>query len=161
MAKKKRDALMSTGTVAVNRRAKFDYEIEDEVEAGLVLVGTEVKSLRRGTVNLSDAYAGPKDGEIFLFNVHIGDYPNAPQRLQHEPKRARKLLMHKAQRDKFLGAAKQGGYTLIPLRMYFNNRGICKLALGLGKGKRQIDKRETIKQRDWQRKKAHVLKEYG
>ncbi|MBP5855877.1 SsrA-binding protein SmpB [Marivibrio halodurans] len=161
MAQKKRSTLTSTGTISVNRRAKFDYEIEEEVEAGLQLLGTEVKSLRRGTVNLSDAYAGPKDGEMYLFNVHIGDYPNAPAKFQHEPKRARKLLLHKRERDKFLGAAKQGGYTLVPLRLYFNNRGICKLALGLGKGKRQVDKRETIKQRDWQRKKAQVMKEYG
>ncbi|MCR9219705.1 MAG: SsrA-binding protein SmpB [Alphaproteobacteria bacterium] len=161
MAQKKPSPLTSTGTIAVNRRAKFDYAIEEEVEAGLVLTGTEVKSLRRGTVNLSDAYAGPKDGELFLFNLHIGEYPNAPQKFQHEPKRPRKLLLHKRERDRLLGAQKQGGYTLIPLRLYFNNRGICKLALGLGKGKRAVDKRQTIKEREWQRKKASVMKEYG
>lgn len=147
--------------VAVNRRARFDYEITDEVEAGLVLTGTEVKSLRRGTVNLTDAYAGPKEGALWLFNLHIGEYPNAPQKFQHEPKRPRKLLLHKRERDRLLGAQKQGGYTLVPLRLYFNNRGICKLALGLGKGKRAVDKRQTIKEREWKRKKASVMKEYG
>lgn len=161
MAKTKRSPLISTGTVSINRRAKFDFEIEEEVEAGLQLLGTEVKSLRRGQVNLSDAYAGPKEGEIYLFNVHIGEYPNAPAKFQHEPKRPRKLLLHKKERDKLLGAQKQGGYTLVPLRLYFNNRGIAKLALGLGKGKRQVDKRETIKERDWKRRKAGLLKEYG
>lgn len=144
--------------VAVNRRARFDYEITDEVEAGLVLTGTEVKSLRRGTVNLTDAYAGPKEGALWLFNLHIGEYPNAPRRFQHEPTRPRKLLLKKREIDRLLGAVKREGMTLVPLSLFFNRRGIAKLSLGLGKGKRKADKRETIKQRDWDRRKARVLR---
>lgn len=159
--KKSGSALTSTGTVAVNRRATFDFAVEEEIEAGLVLTGTEVKSLRSGRVSLTEAYAGEKNGDIVLFNVQIGEYPNAPPKFQHEPKRPRKLLLHKRERDRLIGAVKKEGYTLIPLRLYFNNRGIAKLALGLAKGKRKVDKRETIKERDWQRRKAKVLKEYG
>lgn len=156
-----RNSLLSTGTVTVNRRAGRDYFIEEEMEAGLVLVGSEVKSLRAGAVNLSDAYAGPKDGEIFLFNLHIGDYAHAPRRDQHAPKRPRKLLLRKRERDRLIGAVRRDGMTLAPLRLYFNSRGLCKLALGLARGKKEIDKRETIKERDWQRRKAGLMKRFG
>lgn len=157
-AKDKKKTLMATGTVAVNRRAKFDYAIEEELEAGLMLTGTEVKSLRSGAVNLSDAYAGPKGDAFYLYNLHIGEYSNAPNREQHEPKRIRKLLLHKREIDRLTGAIQRDGMTLIPLRLYFNNRGIAKMALGLGKGKKTQDKRQDIKARDWGRQKAALLR---
>lgn len=156
-AKDKKAALMATGTVAVNRRARYDYAIEEEFEAGLMLTGTEVKSLRSGSVNLSDAYAGPKGGGVHLYNLHIGEYSNAPNRDQHEPKRIRKLLLHKREVDRLVGAIQRDGMTLVPLRLYFNNRGIAKMALGLGKGKKAQDKRQDIKDRDWKRQKAQLL----
>ncbi len=147
------------GTVATNRRARHDYAILETFEAGLMLVGTEVKSLRMGTVSLSDAYAGPKGGEMFLYNVHIGPYANAPSKLQHEPKRPRKILMKKKEIDKLLGAVKRDGQTMIPLSLYFNDRGILKMSIGLAKGKNTVDKRQTIKDRDWDRKKGRLLRE--
>lgn len=161
MAAVKKSKVLSTGTVAVNRRARFDYAIEEEIEAGIVLTGSEVKALRLGTVNLSDAYAGPKDGDIYLFNVHIGEYANAPKAFQHESKRPRKLLLHKKEVNRLLGAVKREGLTLIPMSLYFNGRGIAKLKLGLAKGKKTVDKRESIKQRDWDRRKGRLLREQG
>lgn len=158
---KKKTGMMSTGTIAVNRRARHDYAIEEEFEAGIVLTGTEVKSLRLGTVNLSDSYADPKGGSVRLHNLYIGDYPNAPPRVQHEPKRIRQLLLHKREVDRLTGAVKRDGMTLIPMRMYFNNRGIAKVALGLGRGKREIDKRQDIKARDWERRKSAILRNEG
>jgi SsrA-binding protein len=155
---KKKTGLMATGTIAVNRRARHDYAIEDEVEAGIVLTGTEVKSLRSGTVNLSDAYAEPKGGRVRLHNLYIGEYGNAPMRYQHEPKRIRDLLLHKREIDRLTGAVQRDGMTLIPLRLYFNNRGIAKVALGLGRGKKHYDKRQDIKARDWDRRKAAILR---
>ena len=149
------------GTVAVNRRARFDYEILETIEAGLVLMGTEVKALRNNGASLNEAYAGIKDGELYLFNVQIAEYPNAPRAFQHEPKRLRKLLVHKKERDKLIGAIKRDGMTLVPLSLFFNGRGLCKLSLGLAKGKKAHDKRETIKERDWQRRKGQLLREAG
>lgn len=161
MAKEKKKTMMSTGTIAVNRRARHDYAIEEEFEAGIVLTGTEVKALRMGTVNLSDSYAAPKGDTVLLHNLYIGEYPNAPPRAQHEPKRIRSLLLHKREIARLTGAVQRDGLTLIPLRMYFNNRGIAKLALGLGRGKRQVDKRQDIKKRDWDRRKAAILRREG
>lgn len=160
-SKNKRKTLITTGPVAVNRRARFDYAIEEEFDAGLMLTGTEVKALRHGLANLSDAYAGPKDGRISLFNLYIGEYPDAPQRAQHEPKRPRALLLHKREHERLIGAVKKDGRTLVPLRIYFNDRGLAKLVLGLGTGKRAVDKRETVKERDWQRRKGALLRERG
>ncbi len=157
--KKKKD--LTGGTVAMNRRARFDYAIEETIEAGIVLTGTEVKSLRISGASLNEAYAGLKDGELYLFNVHISEYPNAPKAFQHDPKRLRKLLVHRRERDKLIGAIKRDGMTLVPLSMFFNHRGICKLSLGLAKGKKAVDKRETIKERDWQRRKGNLLREAG
>lgn len=150
---------ITSGTVAVNRRAKFDYAIEDTVETGIVLTGSEVKALRTTGVSLNETYAGPKQGELFLFNMHIPEYPNAPDAHQHEPRRPRKLLVHKRERDKLLGAVQRQGVTLVPISLYFNNRGLCKLSLGIGKGKREIDKRDTIKERDWKRNQGRLLRE--
>ena len=158
-AKKREKGPLTTGLIADNRRARYDYTIEDTLEAGLVLTGTEVKSLRLGGVHLSDAYAGPSSGEMYLYNLHIAEYQNAPRQFQHAPKRIRKILLKKKEMNKMLGTLKRGGMTLIPLKLYFNERGRCKLLLGLAKGKNVVDKRQTIKDRDWQRNKAKILKD--
>jgi SsrA-binding protein len=146
--------------VAQNRRARHDYTIEDSVEAGLVLVGSEVKSLRAGRGSLSDSYAGEKEGELYLFNAHIPSYA-AASRFNHETRRARKLLVHRRQLDRLLGAIQRDGVTLVPLAIYFNDRGIAKVELGVARGKRQYDKRETEKRRDWQRQKQRLMRDRG
>ena len=153
--------LLATGSVARNRRARFDYHIEEDIEAGLVLTGTEVKSLRCGGVNLSDAYAGPSEEGLTLFNLYIGPYAHAHRLQQHEPKRPRTILLHRRQRDRLLGALRRQGYSLIPLALYFNARGLLKLSLGLGKGKKEVDKRDVVKERDWRRRQGRVLRALG
>ncbi|MEX0760091.1 MAG: SsrA-binding protein SmpB [Tistlia sp.] len=147
-------------TVAQNRKATHDYFIEEHVEAGLMLMGSEVKSLRSGKASINEAYAGASGGELWLINAHITEYAPA-NRFGHDPKRARKLLLHKRERNRLLGQVKREGYTLIPLSIYFNERGIAKLDLGLAKGKQKADKRESAKQRDWQRQKARLMREKG
>jgi SsrA-binding protein len=144
--------------VAQNRKARHNYFIEDRLEAGLVLTGTEVKSLRQGRASIAEAYAGEAHGELYLLNANIPIY-EAASRFNHEPKRPRKLLLHKRQRDRLLGLIRRQGYTLVPLRLYFNPRGIAKVEVGIARGKRKIDKRETEKQRDWHREKARLLRE--
>lgn len=143
--------------VAQNRRARHDYAIEETVEAGMVLMGSEVKSLRRGQVSLTESYAGEKGGELFLFNAHIAPYEGAIGS-GHEPKRPRKLLLHRRQMDKLAGAVRREGMTLVPLSLYFNQRGVAKVLIGIAKGKRKADVRETIKEREWQRQKARLLR---
>jgi SsrA-binding protein len=143
---------------ALNRRARHNYFITDTVEAGIMLLGTEVKSLRLGQASIQEAFAGPKDGGLFLLNAHIPEYKQAGTHLQHEPNRARRLLLHKREIDKLLGLIKREGMTLIPLSIYFNRRGIAKLELGLAKGKHKADKRETIKKREWEREKSRVMR---
>ena len=143
--------------VAQNRRARRDYIIEETLEAGLALQGSEVKSLRAGKASLGEAYAGPKDGEIYLLNCTIQEYPNA--RVNHEPRRPKKLLLHKREADRLLGAVKREGVTLVPLKIYFNRRGLAKLELGLAKGRKKHDKRELEKKRDWQRQKARLMRD--
>lgn len=145
-------------TVAQNRRARFDYFIEDTVEAGMMLTGTEVKSLRANSVSLSEAYAGPKDGAIYLLNAHIPEYQQAGTKMNHEPRRPRKLLLHKREQERLMGQVRRGGYTLVPVRIYFNKRGLAKCELGLAKGKKQHDKRQTQRDRDWQRQKSRVMR---
>jgi len=146
--------------VVQNRRARFEYFIDENLEAGVVLTGSEVKSLRRGQAALADAWAGEKQGELWLFNSYIAEYTEA-KNFNHEPKRPRKLLLKARERDKFLGAIRRDGATLVPLSIYFNERGIAKVDLGLARGKRKADKRETIKDRDWQRDKARLLRAKG
>jgi SsrA-binding protein len=146
--------------VAQNRRARHNYLIEDTLEAGLMLTGSEVKSLRLARCSLGEAYAGDMKGEIYLFNAHIAPYGPA-SRFGHEPKRPRKLLLHKRERDRLLGMVRRDGYTLVPLSVYFNERGIAKVEVGLARGKRRADKRETEKKRDWQRDKARLMREKG
>lgn len=152
---------MAAGTqtlVAQNRKARHNYFIEESLEAGLALQGTEVKSLRQGRASIIEAYAAEQDGEIYLLNAQIPKY-EAANRFNHEPKRPRKLLLHRREANRLIGLTKREGYTLVPLRLYFNERGIAKLELGLAKGKRQVDKRETEKKRDWQREKARLMRE--
>jgi SsrA-binding protein len=143
--------------VAQNRKARHEYHIEDSLEAGLQLTGSEVKSLREGRANIGQAFAVDQQGEIWLMNAHIAEYAPAA-RFGHEPLRPRKVLLHKRQIDKLMGQVKREGYTLVPLSLYFNERGIAKLNLGLARGKKKADKREDIKQRDWQRQKQRLLR---
>jgi SsrA-binding protein len=153
---------MSTASkvVAQNRRARHDYHIEEHIEAGLALTGSEVKSLRGGRASIGEAYAGEKDGELYLLNAHISEYGPA-NRFGHDPRRPRKLLVHRRELNRLLGQVRRAGYTLVPLSIYFNARGLAKLDLGLAKGKRKEDRREDVKQRDWQRQKARLLRDRG
>ena len=144
-------------TIVDNRRARFDYTIHDTLEAGLVLLGTEVKSLRAGGASLSDAYADQKGDALYLFNMHIPEYKPA-NRFNHEPKRERKLLIKKREYERLVGSIRRDGVTLVPLSLFFNKRGIAKCLLGLAKGKRKEDKREAIKTREWNREKSRALK---
>lgn len=159
--KRKKPLLSVNETVAENRRARYDYFIEETVEAGLVLTGTELKSLRLGQCSLNEAHAGPKFGEMYLMGAHIPEYMAAGKHLQHVPRADRKLLLHKKEIDKLLGAAARDGYTIVPIKLYFNARGRAKVLLGLAKGKKQHDKRESIKTRDWNRQKSRVMNERG
>ncbi|MBN2751467.1 MAG: SsrA-binding protein SmpB [Rhodospirillaceae bacterium] len=162
--KKPRKALISTGMVSENRRARYDYAIETTVEAGLVLSGSEVKSLRHGQANLSDSYAGGMksggEAELALYNAYIPEYAKATI-YQHEARRPRKLLLHKREARKWLGAVAREGRTIVPLKLYFNDKGIAKVLLGLATGKKQHDKRDTEKDRDWQRDKARIMRDRG
>ncbi len=144
--------------VAENRRARFDYFVEDRFEAGIALTGTEVKSLRQGKATIGEAYAGPSGNELFLFNAYIPEYLQA-NRFNHETRRPRRLLLHKRQIDKFLGATQREGFTVIPLKIYFNEKGRAKVELGLGRGKKLHDKRESEKKKDWDRERARLMRE--
>lgn len=146
--------------IAVNRKARHNYEILESVEAGLALVGSEVKSLREGKANIAEAYASPKEGELFLLNATIPVYAQAG-RFNHEERRARKLLLHRRELGRLIGAVRREGLTLVPLRLYFNDRGIAKLELALARGKKLHDKRETEKRRGWEREKARLMREKG
>ncbi len=146
--------------VAQNRKARHNYLIEESLEVGLVLAGSEVKSLRQGRASIVEAYAADQQGELYLFNSHIPIYDPAG-RFNHQPKRLRKLLLHSRELARLIGLIRREGYTLVPLSLYFNERGIAKVELGLGRGKRKADKRETEKRRDWQRQKARLMRERG
>ena len=152
---------MATATTqrvaAENRKARFNYFIEDTVEAGIMLVGTEVKSLREGHADLTDAHALERGGEMFLVNCYIPEFKGG-NRFNHEPKRERKLLLHKREIDKLAGAVNRSGYTVVPLKLYFNERGYAKVLLGIARGKKQHDKRATIKDRDWKRDQARIMR---
>ena len=146
--------------VAQNRRARFNYTIEDVIEAGIMLTGTEVKALREGKANIAESYAAPEDGEIWLINANIPEY-SAGNRQNHEPKRNRKLLFHKREIARLSQAVERKGYSLVPLRLYFNSRGVVKLELAIAQGKKVHDKRDTVKDRDWSRLKQRLLREKG
>ena len=158
MAQQKQDP--NNRTVAENRKARFSYEVLDTVEAGLVLTGTEVKSLRQGKANIQEAYASHEDGEIWLINSYLPEYLQG-NRFNHEPRRRRKLLVSKRERAKLGQNIEREGMTLVPLKIYFNDRGRAKLLLAIARGKKLHDKRETEKQRDWAREKGRLLKERG
>ena len=158
MAKKNKDD--DRKIVAENRKARYAYAIESAFEAGIMLTGSEVKSLRTGRATIAESYAQAKDGEIWLINANFPEYTHA-NRFGHEPKRVRKLLVHKAEARKLSIAAQREGLTLIPLRLYFNLKGIAKVELGIAKGKKLHDKRETEKNRDWARDKARLMRARG
>jgi SsrA-binding protein len=147
-------------TVAENRKARFSYEVLDTVEAGLVLTGTEVKSLRQGQANIQDSYASVEGGEIWLINSYLPEYLQA-NRFNHEPRRRRKLLLNKREMAKLSQSIDREGMTLVPLKVYFNDQGRAKLLLAVGRGKKLHDKRESEKQRDWSREKGRLMKERG
>ena len=146
--------------VADNRKARHNYFFEDVIEAGIMLTGTEVKSLREGRANIAESYASDEGGEIWLINANIPQY-SAGNRNNHEPRRHRKLLLHQRQIDKLLMAVQREGMTLVPLKLFFNERGMVKLEIALAKGKKIHDKRQTSKDRDWSRQKARLMREKG
>jgi SsrA-binding protein len=146
--------------VAQNRRARHDYLIEDTLEVGLVLTGSEVKSLRQGRGSIAESYVAEKDGELFLQGAHIPEY-DAANRNNHAPRRLRKILAHRRELAKMVGQIRREGYTIVPLEIYFNGRGIAKALLGFARGKRKSDKREAAKARDWQRQKARLMRDKG
>ncbi len=146
---------------ADNRRARFDYELGDVVEAGIMLTGTEVKSLRAGKATVAEAYAGlDRNGELQLYNANIPEYLQG-NRFNHEPKRARKLLLHAKEIARFAKGVEREGMTIVPLRIYFNDKGRAKVAIALGRGKKLHDKRESDKERDWNRDKGRLLRDRG
>ena len=146
--------------IAENRRARFDYFLEETFEAGIQLTGTEVKALREGRANIAESYASVEGDEIALINAYIPEYGPA-NRFNHDPRRPRKLLLHRKEINKLLGATQREGQTLIPLRLYFNDKGRVKLELALAKGKKNHDKRATESDRDWKRDQARIMRERG
>jgi SsrA-binding protein len=146
--------------VAQNRKARFNYQIGEIFEAGLALTGSEVKSLRSGKATIAESYADARAGEIFLVNANIPIYPQAG-RFNHEPKRLRKLLLHKRQINKLIGAVEREGMTIVALKLYFNERGRAKIEIALARGKKLHDKRETAKKRDWERQRSRLMREKG
>jgi SsrA-binding protein len=147
-------------TVAENRRARFDYFIEDKFEAGIALSGTEVKSLRGGEGSIAESYAEVRDGQAWLINANIPEFSHG-NRFNHEPKRPRKLLLHQREIEKMIGAVERKGMTMVPLSVYFNSRGRAKVELALAKGKQTHDKRQTTKDRDWKRDQARIMRDRG
>lgn len=144
--------------IAENRRARFDFAIEDDIEAGIMLLGSEVKSLRQGGSNIAESYASVEDGELWLINGYIAPYLQA-KTWGHEERRKRKLLVSRKELSRLWNATAREGMTIVPLKMYFNERGMVKIKLGIAKGKKNADKRETSAKRDWNRQKARLLKQ--
>ena len=147
--------------VAENRRARFEYRVDDTWEAGIALTGTEVKSLRSGQANITESYASAENGGIMLINAYIPEYKHAGEFFQHNPRRPRQLLLNKKEIHKIRIAVERQGMTMVPLQIYFNERGRAKLKLALAQGKKFHDKREDIKKREWQRQKARLMREKG
>lgn len=161
MAKPKKTKKGDNGKlIADNRKARYAYEFLDTFEAGLMLTGTEVKSLRNGKANIAESYATEEQGEIWLINCHIPEYLQA-NRNNHNPRRRRKLLLHKREVNRLIGATQREGLTIVPTRLYFNKKGFAKLQIVLGKGRKLHDKRDVAKKRDWQRDKARLMREKG
>jgi SsrA-binding protein len=163
MSKKKNTTgLISTNqTVAVNKRAKFDYFLKDRLETGIMLSGTEVKSLRHGQCSINESYVSEENGELFLINSNIPEYAPAGRHLQHNPKRHRKLLLHRRELNTFVGGIQKAGLTIIPTKLYFDKRGMAKLEIALAEGKKDYDKRETTKNREWDRQKGRLMRDKG
>lgn len=151
---------MSKQMIAQNRKARYDYFIEDTLEAGLILKGSEVKALRAGRASIGESYVDERAGRLFLTGAHISEYTQA-NRFNHEPTRARELLLKKKQLTKLSGQIQAKGITLVPLNLYFNERGIAKCEIALVKGKKQHDKRQSEKEKDWSRQKARLIRDYG
>lgn len=145
--------------IAQNRKAKFEYHIEEVLEAGILLKGTEVKSIREGKISLDESFANKIGEEIFLFHVHISEYDKASELFNHETRRPRKLLLRRRQVNKLLGKIKTKGYTLVPLSLYFNEKNIVKVELAVAKGKHLYDKRASVKEREWNIDKSRILRE--
>ena len=160
MARPKPETFDKQKIVAENRRARFDYAIEEKFEAGLALQGTEVKALRAGEASIAESYAEVRDGEVWLINANVPEYSHG-NRLNHEPRRPRKLLLNAREISKLFGAVERKGMTLVPLSIYFNKKGRAKVELALAKGKQAHDKRQSIKERDWKRDKARLMREKG
>src|SRR5208337_1962071 len=158
--KKSRKTLISHGIVAQNRKARYDYTIKDTIEAGLVLKGPEVKSLRHGRATLTEAWAGERDGEMWLFNCYIPEYQGGVLS-RFEPRAPRKLLLKRKQVRSLAGAVARDGISLVPLQIHFNERGVAKVLLGLGEGRKKQDKRAAVAARDWQRDKARLMRARG
>ena len=158
MAKNSQIKGRSDGLIAENRRSRFDYHVEDTMEAGIMLVGSEVKSLRQGKANIAESYASVEGGELWLINADFAPYDGANQ-FNHEPRRKRKLLVKSRELAKLGQEVDRAGRTIVPLKLYFNDKGLAKLLIGVATGKRAPDKRETEKQRDWGRQKARILRE--
>ena len=159
--KKGRAGFIASGLVADNRRARHDFDLVDALAAGLVLTGSEVKSLRAGAASLAQAHVGARGGALWLLGAHIAEWPQAAAGKQHDPARARKLLVKAREVARLTGAAEREGYTIVPLRLYFTERGRAKLSIALGKGRKLHDKREADKARDWARGRARLLRERG
>ena len=157
---KKKSGLISHGIAAQNRKARFDYTIKQTVEAGIVLKGPEVKSLRHGRATLTEAWAGEREGEMFLFNCYIPEY-QAGVLSRFEPRAPRKLLLKKKQVGELMGAIARDGNTIVPLQVHFNEKGMAKVLLGVGEGRKKADKRQAIAARDWARDKARVMRDKG
>jgi SsrA-binding protein len=147
-------------TVADNRKARFNYELGESFEAGIALTGSEVKSLRAGKAAIAESYADARSGEIWLINSNIPEYLQA-HRFNHAPKRPRKLLLHKRQINRLAGAVEREGMTIVPLKLYFNDKGRAKVEIALGRGKKLHDKRETLKKRSWERERSRLLRQKG
>ena len=160
-ASNKADEKPARKLIAENRRARFDYFLEQFFEAGLALTGSEVKSLRNGRANIAESYAAVEGDEIVLVNADIPPYAQAGPHFNHEPRRHRKLLLKRKEIDKLIGAVQREGRTIIPLKLFWNDRGLAKLEVALAKGKQAHDKREATAERDWQRDKARLLKDHG
>ena len=160
MSKQKKSAKSAGSTIALNKKARHDYHIEERFEAGIALEGWEVKSLRAGEGTIAESYAEVRDGEVWLINANIPEFSHG-NRFNHEPKRPRKLLLHAREIEKLFGAVERKGMTLVPMVLYFNHKGVAKLKIGVAKGKNVADKRDTSAKRDWNRQKQRLLKQGG
>ncbi|MEM6618058.1 MAG: SsrA-binding protein SmpB [Pseudomonadota bacterium] len=155
-----KQASSNNKTIAENRRARYDYGVEDTIECGIVLEGSEVKSLRQGGGNIAESYANVEDGELWLINTFVPSIEQAVT-FGHDERRRRKLLVSKKELSDLWNATQRAGMTLVPLKMYFNDRGVAKLLIGIAKGKKKADKRDTEKKRDWQKQKARLLRQHN